>query len=155
MARRVRRSPFDIVHSAESHADLAPTFQTGVFVPSATDATIARLYYGLLDRQPDTAGLASFEAEAAKGTSLKTIASALIHSAAFTGLHGSQSNAQFVEALFESAFGPCRRRRRGAGVPARAERRRVGAPPSRSASLKSPEAVAHLSPNIETGFHVA
>ena len=144
----------DIVRSAESHADLAPTFQAGVFVPSATDSTIARLYYGLLDRQPDIAGLSTFEAAAAKGAPLTTIASKFIHSAEYTGLHGSQSNAQFVEALFESAFGHAE----GVGG-AQGYLHELNTGASRAtvalSLLNSPEAVGHLSPNIETGFHVA
>ena len=71
-------------------------------VPNATDALIVQLYYGLLDRAPDAGGLAAFEAS---GTPLRTVARDLIQSSDYAHLHGPQSNSQFVEALFEGAFG--------------------------------------------------
>jgi len=94
-----------IALSKEEQGDLAPTFQTGVFVPSQSDAEVARLYYGVLDRPPDASGLAFWENAISQGTSPTTIATDLINSPESTTKFGSPSDAQFVNALYEGALG--------------------------------------------------
>ena len=95
----------DIATSQESQNDLAPTFQAGVFVPSATDSSIARLYYGLLDRAPDAAGLQGWEGALANGTSLTQVAQAFLGSAEYQAGTVGQGNAQYVQGLYQSALG--------------------------------------------------
>jgi hypothetical protein len=148
------RVAVEISTSSESRANLASVFQTGVFVPNESDSTIARLFYGLLDRAPDAGGLAALEGAAAKGTSLKSITKDILQSSEYVALHGSQNNAQFVEALFEGAFG------RGEGAHgADGYLHLLNTGTSRAAValsiVRNPEAVAHLNPSIESGFHVA
>ncbi len=60
-----------------------------MFVPSASDAAIARLYYGVLDRAPDAGGLASWEGAFAQGMSLTTIASDFIGSSEYAAHFGT------------------------------------------------------------------
>jgi YVTN family beta-propeller protein len=145
----------DIATSPESQSDLTPTFKAGVFVPSETDSSIARLYYALLHRAPDAVGLQSFKTAAASGTSLRTIATDLIASPEFKADYGTPSNAQFVEALFEGAFG-----RSAAGDPSAQHDIHALNKGASDASMavrvaESPEAVTHLSSQIETGFKLA
>ena len=145
----------DIATSPESQGDLAATFQTGVFVPSATDASIARLYDGLLGRAPDTAGLQNWEAAAASGTSLATIASSFISSSEFAAAHPNQTNDQFVQILYQGALG-----RSSAGDPGAQGWVQAlnGGATKASVALgiaESPEAVTHLSSQIETGYKLA
>lgn len=65
-------------------------------------AVLFRLYRAAFDRKPDIGGLGFWIAQAEKGTSMQSIASAFIGSAEFTGMYGAQSsNRDFVETLYE------------------------------------------------------
>jgi hypothetical protein len=88
---------YDLVFSAEHENILASAFTGGVFVPNATDDTIARLYYATHDRAPDAAGLQGWENAAADGLPLQTIAQDFISSTEYPNLHGTQNNQQFVD----------------------------------------------------------
>jgi hypothetical protein len=143
----------DIALSQESQNDLAPTFQAGVFVPSQTDAQIAQLYYGILDRAPDAGGLASWEVAVAQGMPLLQVAQDFLASPEYTAKFGNPSNAQFVTALYEGAL--------GRAPDASGEQGWLGAlngGTSRAAVAlgiaESPEATSHLASQIEVGFRI-
>jgi hypothetical protein len=146
----------DIALSPESQNDLAPIFTSnaGVFVPSQTDAEIARLYYAVLDRAPDTSGLRTFESAFAMGTPLTSIANAFIGSAEYASDFGSPSNAQCVTALYEGALG---RAPDATGEQSWVNALNQGTSRATVAIdiAESPEAASHLLPQIETGFKLA
>jgi hypothetical protein len=94
-----------IVLSPEHESQQQSAFNAGLFVPNATDATIARLYYALENRAPDALGLQTWETSVAQGTSLQSVAQSLIGSAEYQALHGQQTNQQFVDAMYQDVFG--------------------------------------------------
>ena len=96
----------DIATSQESQNDLAPTFQTGVFTPDATDSAIARLYYGLLDRAPDAGGLQGWEMAVHGGAlSLTDVTQGILGSTEYQGTAVGQSNLGYIEGLYQTALG--------------------------------------------------
>lgn len=96
----------NFVFSSEHVGDLQPGLDAGVFVADATDASVARLYHGLLGRGPDAGGLQSWETSAHNGTSLATISDALLASPEHQADHaGAQTNQQFVDGLYIGALG--------------------------------------------------
>ena len=95
----------DIATSPEAQGDLAATFQAGVFVPDASDAAVARLYYGLLGRAPDAAGLQNWENAVAGGASLTQVAQDFILSPEFQNSSDGQLGAGYVTGLYQSALG--------------------------------------------------
>jgi hypothetical protein len=125
-----------------------------VFVPSQSDAEVARLYYGVLDRPPDASGLAFWENAISQGTSITTIATDLINSPEYTTRFGSPSDAQFVNALYEGALGrppdPLGELGFTTALSLGVSRGSVAV-----AISESPEAANHLSSQIETGFKIA
>jgi len=73
--------------------------------PDTTEATIQRLYEGLLGRGSDTGGLSGFDAQLTSGISKATVASEILSSPEYMATHGTQSNDQFVEKLYEIMLG--------------------------------------------------
>jgi hypothetical protein len=141
----------DIALSPEARGDLAPVFQAGFPVPSEADSEVARLYYAILGRAPDAAGLAAWESDHAHGDSLANIATDFINSAEYTAKFGAPNNAQFVNALYEGALG---RAPDPAGSQSWISALNQGTSRGTIAAdiAESPEAMSHLSPQIETGF---
>jgi hypothetical protein len=140
-----------IVLSPEHAQDLQSVFTDGVFVPSASDDAIARLYYGLLDRSPDAAGLQGWENAAAQGLSVRTIAQDFIGSPEYQHLHGTQTDQQFVDALYQGALG---RAPDAAGEQGWLNGLSLGTsrPDVALGIAESSEAQLHLAANIENGF---
>lgn len=91
--------------SNENVAGFARGLSEGVFVTDFQAAGVARLYYGLLERTPDAAGLASFTQAVRDGASFEGVAQGLITSAEYQSSLGGLSNADFVRSLFENALG--------------------------------------------------
>ncbi|SEC97374.1 protein of unknown function [Rhizobiales bacterium GAS191] len=143
----------DIALSQEAQTDLAPVFQAGVFVPSQADAEIARLFYGVLGRAPDPNGLAYWENDFAQGDSLTKIASDFLNSAEYTQSFGTPNNTQFVNALYEGALGRSPDPMGGQywinSLDQGASRASVAVN-----IAESPEAMSHLSSQIEAGFKI-
>jgi hypothetical protein len=144
----------DILLSEEHEQDLQAAFSAGVFVPSLTDTNIARLYYGLLNRAPDGPGLYGWEHAAANGLSLETIAQDFINSSEYQSLHGSETDQQFVDALYQNGLG------RAPDAPGEQHYETLlshGVPRADVALFitGSPEAQVHLEPVIEYGFRLA
>jgi hypothetical protein len=143
-----------IALSPEAQSHLAPVFQTGVFVPNEADAAVARLYYAILDRPPDAAGLALWENDLAHGDTLANIATDFLNSAEYAANFGTPSNAQFVTALYEGALG---RAPEPAGEQAWLGALNQGVSRGTVAAdiAESPEAVVRLAPQIEISFKLA
>ncbi|WP_191970017.1 DUF4214 domain-containing protein [Methylobacterium planeticum] len=143
------------VFSSEHFAQLQPAFEAGIFVPDPGNTDVARLYYGLLDRAPDTTGLQGWYAAAHDGPSFSPIAQAILASPEYAALHPTAlTNAQFVESLYEGALG------RGVdAVGAQFWGNALASGATRAdvavAISDSPEANQHLSPVIEVGWVLA
>jgi hypothetical protein len=68
-------------------------------------AEVARLYYGLLDRAPDAGGLQGFTNALENGASPQLVAQSILGSAEYETTSIGQSNASFVQYLYNTALG--------------------------------------------------
>ncbi|WP_419828588.1 DUF4214 domain-containing protein [Methylobacterium sp.] len=69
-------------------------------------AAVARLYYAMLDRAPDAAGLQSYtDAVKSGGMSLHDIAQAALNSSEYATVHGIQTDGAYVENIYEQVLG--------------------------------------------------
>ncbi|WP_132254415.1 DUF4214 domain-containing protein [Methylobacterium segetis] len=94
------------VFSAEHLDQLQPAFDAGIFVPDTTAADVSRLYYGVLDRSPDTGGLQAWHTQADFGTSLSAIAQSFLLSPEYAAQNPTiPTDAAYVAALYEGALG--------------------------------------------------
>lgn len=93
------------VFSGEHLGPLSSSYAAGVYLPDTGSAEVARLYYGLLGRAPDAAGLGTWGAAVDGGATIASIAQAFLDSGEYAALHGSQTDRQFVETLYQSALG--------------------------------------------------
>lgn len=94
-----------IAFSAEHLSIVQSAFTAGVYVPDADASNVARLYYGILDRAPDSGGLLLFDQQSENGVSLTTIANAMLASPEFQSRFGTLSDQAFVNTLYENALG--------------------------------------------------
>ncbi|WP_238296322.1 DUF4214 domain-containing protein [Methylobacterium soli] len=152
-----------VATSAEAQAVLKPVFEAGVFVGDVSETAVARLYYGLLERAPDAAGLQSFGAVVAQGSAtggsagalqaLKSVANAMLASPEYAASHASLTNAQYVDEVFEGALG---RHADTAGLSYWQDALAHGASRADVALgiAQSQEAQAHLVGNVEDGWHL-
>lgn len=80
--------------------------QTSVVVVGSTnEANAMRLYQGLLDRSADQGGAQYWETQVAAGESTQTVANAFMASQEYITDYGTQTNSQFVNQIYENAFG--------------------------------------------------
>lgn len=144
-----------IALSPESIGRMQPTFLApgGVFVPDEGAASVARLYYGLLGRMPDSSGLQFFETHVHQGWSLADVAEGMIAAPEYLTKSGTLSNKQFVQALYTNALGrvadPEGRQAWTTALDYGASRASVAI-----GIAESQEAHSHLAPAIELGFKV-
>lgn len=73
--------------------------------PDTNPATIQRLYEGLLGRGAETAGISLWNTQLSAGTSKAAVANSLLNSAEFVSAHGTQTDQQFVTALYQGVLG--------------------------------------------------
>jgi hypothetical protein len=114
-----------------------------------TSQLIERLYLGILDRAGDPSGMTFYDAlynAHATARTLDRIADDMLQSAEFQTTHGTLGNRQFVETLYQSAFG------RAAETSAlHHDVRELNNGTTRQALavsiVESPEAIAHLAGN--------
>ena len=125
-----------------------------MYLADPTDAAVARLYHGLLDRAPDAGGLTAFETTAHNGTTLSSIAQTFLTSAEYTTGHGSETDKQFVDSLYVNGLG---RAAEAGGEPFWLSQLSQGATRADVAVgiLQSQEAQVHLVGVIEQGWHLA
>ncbi len=104
--RRVNRATVaaQIATSNEAQTLLQSTFTAGVAVPDAANAQVARLFYGVLGRAPDSKGLAYFSS-IEKSAGAAGIAQMMLSSPEFVNSHGTLSDAGYVDSLFMGALG--------------------------------------------------
>lgn len=91
--------------SPEHLAKIQNAFETGVFVPDANTAATARLYYGILDRAPDAAGLVGWTSAIQHGTSLTNVAQQFLDSSEAQVKLSNVSDATFISNLYNNALG--------------------------------------------------
>ena len=148
--------------SPEAIGPVSPAFTNGpgVFEMSAFDASVARLYYGLLDRTPDAAGLKGWETFGTTSnplspiSTLSTITAGILQSPEYLANSGGLSNAQFIDAIYQNALG---RAPDAGGLQNDLTALNAGASRASVALgiTESPEAAQYLAPNIEYGFKLA
>ena len=140
--------------SAENVAGFQSKLDAGIFVPDQNAADVARLYYGILGRAPEANGLDGWTKSLEAGASLKSTIDAFLASQEFTDAHRGQTDAQFVDSLYQSALG---RHAEASGLDGWVGALSHGT--SRSdvalAIAESNEAQVHLAPLIEHGWLVA
>lgn len=144
-----------IALSAEHLAAVAPVLATGLFVPDAAAADVARLYHAVLDRAPDGPGLDVWTAAVKAGLPLATAAASFLASPEGATQPSLPAAADFVEALYENALG---RHAEQAGLAGWVDAIDHGGASRGSVAAgiaESPEATANLAPLIETGWHLA
>ncbi|WP_375409334.1 DUF4214 domain-containing protein, partial [uncultured Methylobacterium sp.] len=91
--------------SPEHLSNLQATFDTGVFVPDASAAEAARLYYGILGRAPDAAGLAGATSALKHGTTLTSLAQQFVAAPEAQATFAGVDDGRFVAGLYENALG--------------------------------------------------
>jgi len=83
-----------------------PASVTGLPILDQNAVAIARLYYAMLDRAPDAAGLQSYASAVEHGAmSLEAIALAALDSAEYATVHGIQTDGAYVESVYEQVLG--------------------------------------------------
>jgi Domain of unknown function (DUF4214) len=73
--------------------------------PDTNEATIQRLYEGLLGRSADAGGISAFDAQLTAGVSKATVATEILSSNEYITDHGTQTDQQFVTSLYEGLLG--------------------------------------------------
>jgi hypothetical protein len=140
--------------SAENQIGMQSAFDTGIYTadPHATD--VARLYYGLLGRAPDAAGLDSFAQANAHGLSLETITQTMLGSGEYAATFGSLNDSAFIVALYQNALG---RAPEAAAMQGWTQALAAGANRTDIALgiANSVEAHQHHYSGIEAGWHLA
>jgi len=76
-----------------------------VIADNATEAAVARLYEVMFDREADQGGLEYWFADAQAGQSLNDIAQSMTSSQEFSNMYADQSNEDFLDSLYQNAFG--------------------------------------------------
>jgi hypothetical protein len=139
--------------SPEHLANIQGALDTGVFVPDANAAAAARLYYGILDRAPDAAGLAGWTSAVQQGTSLTSIAQQFLASPEAQAKFAGVSDAMFVSNLYDNALG---RAADASGLQGWMNALQHGTSHADVAVQisESQEAQVHLVGQIETGWHL-
>ncbi|WP_336489511.1 DUF4214 domain-containing protein [Methylobacterium nigriterrae] len=93
------------VLSSEHLASLKSVYDAGLFVPDAHAADVARLYYAVLDRAPDAAGLSGWTSQLDQGASVEGVAQAFLAAPEVQAKTGALTNAQYIDWLYENALG--------------------------------------------------
>jgi hypothetical protein len=78
---------------------------TGVGPDMTVGGIISRMYDATFDRAPDQQGLSHWKSMSQSGTSMHDIANQFINSQEAQALFGAQSNAQFVDGLYQQSLG--------------------------------------------------
>ncbi|MBK3402640.1 DUF4214 domain-containing protein [Methylorubrum populi] len=140
--------------SAENLAGLKPAFDAGIFVANHDAGDAARLYYGLLDRAPDAAGLQYWTSAMKSGLSDQDATQGFLSSTEYLAKFANLSDAAFVEMLYQNALGrtaePAGLQHWTAALSGGATRAEVSV-----GIADSPEAQQHLLPWIEAGWNLA
>ena len=140
--------------SPEHLGDLQGAFNAGIYVPDATVSDVARLYYTLLDRAPDAAGLAGWTNLVKHGTSLEAAAQGFLNAPETQAKTAGLTSAQFVDWVYENALG---RHAEPVGLAAWTDSLdHGGSRVSVAVAIgESQEAHLHLAAQIESGWHLA
>jgi hypothetical protein len=138
--------------SAENVAGMQTSLNAGVFVPDQNAANVARLYYGVLGRAPDSSGLSGWTGLIDAGSfSFKNLTQAFLDSPEYQNAHPGQGDAQFIDDLYVNALG---RHAESAGLQGWINELSHGASHADVALgiSESQEAQQHHLPQIEQGW---
>lgn len=95
----------DFALSAENIEGMQTALNAGVFVPDQDAANVARLYFGVLGRAPDSSGLTGWVGLVDGGFSFKNLAQAFLNSPEYQNAHAGLSDAPFIDNLYVNALG--------------------------------------------------
>jgi hypothetical protein len=152
-----------IATSQEAQSVNASAFSTGVFMPDAIDAAVAREYYAILGRTPDATGLQSFEFQVKQATlsggvtgavqALGNVANMMLTSPEYASTHAGLTDAGFIDNLYVGALG---RHAEPGGAAFYADQLAHGISHATVALeiSQSAEAQVHLVGQIEAGWHL-
>jgi hypothetical protein len=125
-----------------------------VYVADPSETAVARLYYGLLDRAPDSGGLEAWSSAAKTGASITSIAQGFLNSSEYASSHSGLTDQQYVTELYADAL--------NRSPDAMGEENWLSALASGSTRAEvavgiaeSTEAQAHLAGKVEFGWHLA
>jgi hypothetical protein len=93
-----------ISESPEHVAKHIQAVNAGLFDLDESAASIARIYYGALDRNPDVAGLTYWTGVLKGGTPLAQVGDAFVAAPEFQAKYGALSNPAFVTALYANVL---------------------------------------------------
>lgn len=100
-----RESLMLVFAESTEHRNLTwSTLSAGLWVGDAVTESLARLFDAAFDRLPDEAGLITWRAALAGGSSLLTVATGFLASAEGQAIYGGLSNAQFVDAMYQTVL---------------------------------------------------
>ncbi|MCJ2045944.1 DUF4214 domain-containing protein [Methylobacterium sp. J-078] len=94
----------NIALSPENFAGLSVD-EDGIFVPDAEAFAAGRMYFGLLDRPGDAAGVLNFKSFLEGGATTTQAAQAFIDSTEYQSKFIGLSNADFIDQLYENTLG--------------------------------------------------
>jgi hypothetical protein len=144
----------NFVFSPEHLRSLQSVFDNGLFVPDAQASDVARLYYTMLARAPDAAGLQYWTDKLDHGGSLFDLASGFLSAPENQTKYGNMSNNSYVDALYVNALG---RHAEDAGIQYWTDLMDHGVSRANLAVSLSSSAEAHVFHlrEIEQGWHLA
>jgi hypothetical protein len=143
----------DFAFSAEHVNSIETAFDRSGLEPVTTGADVARLYYGVLGRAPDAAGLGGWDNAISSGSlTLPQVAADLVSSQEFTSTHGV-SNDAFVTALYEGALGRAPDAAGEASWVAALSNNTLSRSTVALDIAESPEAMNHTAPQVNA-FHL-
>jgi len=91
--------------SNEHIASLKTSFDAGIYVPDAAASNVARLYYAVLDRAPDTGGLINWTNYVKSGAPIEAVTQSFLSTPEVQAKTGSLSNSQYVDMTYKNALG--------------------------------------------------
>ncbi|AWN38722.1 DUF4214 domain-containing protein [Methylobacterium radiodurans] len=91
--------------SDEHVNSLKGALDAGIFVPDAVAANVARLYYAVLDRAPDAAGLTGWTSAVKGGQSLEAVTKSFLAAPEVQAKTAKLTNSQYVDMIYQNALG--------------------------------------------------
>lgn len=141
--------------SSENVAQTKAALASGVFAPDQDAADVARLYHGILERDPDIGGLAFYSAASNGNVPLSAIARTMLSSPEYASHFGVETNAAFVDHLYVGALGRGSAGDGGASFWVNALNSGAARADVAVGISESPEAQRHHLSDIELGYHLA
>ena len=141
--------------SPEEVAQTKAALTGGFFAPDQDATDAARLYYGILNRAPDAKGLDAYTHLIETNVSLSFAANSMLNSPEYISRFGSLNDAAYVEHVYEGALGRSATDPGASNWIAALTAHTLTRAEVAVGIAESPEAKAHLTASIETGYFLA